>query len=330
MALQCLTATLFVTLCVSSLANPILSSMANSLFKIQNFNLVVITDFKSNQAQFLIDINQYEQDLTIVNVNNIAGFYHKRDCQDIYKDTSNRQVQSTLFLLWLQDVSSVNQTINTLANTIHICPTEIEPGVFHMNNIILVYNFERSLALEQVVFQLPIAKQHRNFGIVTGLNSSALIVRAFDIYQDKTRPTLIFEQDQRIKNLDELFPSFSMEGYSIRFTTNPYAYNVVADEKTNPKSDRDMYENHAGYEIEMIKAISEVHGFEIEFSNAADFAWGTIVDGEWNGLIGHLWRSQADIITTILPNTKRIKVCIYRWRVVIREEKPLRKKILSR
>ncbi len=67
--------------------------------------------------------------------------------------------------------------------------------------------------------------------------------------------------------------------------TLPYAYHVIADQDHEHDSPNSIYNNHRGYEVEMLQLASKIMKFKFKFINSNDKIRGTLVNKEWNGIV---------------------------------------------
>ncbi len=71
--------------------------------------------------------------------------------------------------------------------------------------------------------------------------------------------------------------------------TLPYAYHVIADEDSNPKSPSEQFLNHRGYEVEMLEIASKIMKFNYKLVNPVDLVRGTLSTNngtvKWNGVM---------------------------------------------
>lgn len=85
-----------------------------------------------------------------------------------------------------------------------------------------------------------------------------------------------------------------LRGKSLRVATNvspPFVTGLLEDKSA------------AGFVPDILKVMTEAHGFEVEYLESFDGYYGTLVNGTWNGLIKMVLDGAVDLVATDLAMT---------------------------
>ena len=176
--------------------------------------------------------------------------------------------------------------------TIIDCPIDKRPGVYARTTSFIFLETDHDAT--DLIFKDEMIRKHR---YAAALNSSQnkTIVNRFNIYQNEV-DTKIWS-DAGSSTMSQLFPEFSMAGYHFHVAIIPFDAYSDADETKEPIAPTKLFTNYSGFEISMLEAIANKHGFTMDYSNSEDLMWGVADEnGTWNGLTRMILDGEADFM----------------------------------
>ena len=93
-----------------------------------------------------------------------------------------------------------------------------------------------------------------------------------------------------------------LRGTSLRFTVPRPTYPVL--HRVNTTENGDIV-NYSGYFLDLLKELEKGMNFTAEISFSIDKKFGSLVDNEWNGMVGMLLRNETDICSFLTFTPQR-------------------------
>ncbi len=153
---------------------------------------------------------------------------------------------------------------------------------------------------EKLIFaDKPNVERHRFVGTMrTAGDDRKIVLSRYSIYTDSLVPALWPPEwsGGEAPTASEVFPDLPMSGYTLTVTAMPYDAAVTA--KSSGSDDpTDLFADHDGLEVRLVRACSQALGFSFRFVNPADQMWGSVDPdtNQWNGMLRNVMDFEADL-----------------------------------
>jgi len=284
-------------------------SFVESLLTVKNYDIYLFSDRKLPQK-----IYHHYMDFKKTHNKSPISFGYKQlmtknctDSAEIKYDLDSHK-KPKLIVLDFSNESSLNNFLNKMEETIITCPLVIEPGLFHLNNVILYlngdYNGEEMLKAKKEIQRHPQV-------ISLNENKSNLYVKHLNPCTKIWKGIAIWKSHKDTNRIYPLLQLTSLKKCHLRVGCMPYDYYAYADLVTNPPSPNHLWTNYQGTDVKIMETLCSVHGCSLSYRNPKDQEWGRIRNGKFTGTIQELIKNNIDIMACgVVISLNRVRVSI--------------------
>ncbi len=233
--------------------------------------------------------------VTLISPSGAAAIEEKHECVDnIYQVSLQRMTRWPKLYLFAptNDPGEIVASLNMLNASIARCSLFIRTGSFHMDNVILFLN--PTAEQEELIFSDKEIRRHRRTGVLTETTGS-FILKRFNLYAGEVA-TSVLRKNSSLGDISDIFPDFDMDGYTLRVSGTPHDIFLTADKRPHPLSNKQLYENYGGFEMEMLRTVADRLNFTYVMYNPEDGASGDHINGNWTGHFLDIINERVDLV----------------------------------
>ena len=216
---------------------------------------------------------------------------------------------ANLLFVWLSDIRDLSKVISIFDRTVLICNQRIDPGVYSINSKIIFFIRSKQNLKEyaQIIFGHRRIKQSPYVAVAREERDGTITFFGFDFFETQNYTskqmilTYVWSKSNPILSLNRIYTDRSdFKGKEIRIGAMPYSHCVVAkpvpiDDKS--WSNKTQFQDHYGFEIDILEASSRVLNFTYKLFNHAELGvyFDLMDDNSYTGLLADVWMGEFDV-----------------------------------